>query len=290
MNIGGRTKPYAVLGHPITHTLSPVMHNAAFQSLGIDAVYLAFDVSPSDLPTALSAMRDLAFGGLNLTVPLKEEVLKYLSQSDSNAERLGAVNTVEFLSDGTTKGYNTDGAGFVDGVKEAFGVNINGLSVLLLGSGGAGRAVAITCAIKGAKKVAIGNRNLGRAVRLAEEISRLAPSVAVEAVDVGGQALLRACEAAQLIVQATPIGLRKDDPSLLEPEAFHPGQMAYDLIYTAPETAFMKAATRGGAKSANGLGMLLHQGARAFTIWTGKEAPVEAMRRALVTEVYGPVA
>lgn len=287
MKIGGRTKPYAVLGHPITHTLSPAMHNAAFQSLGMDAVYLAFDVSPSNLPTALSAMRDLGFGGLNLTVPLKEEVRKHLSQCDWYADRLGAINTVEFLPDGTTKGHNTDGAGFLDGVKEAFGANIHGLSVVLLGSGGAGRAVAITCAVQGAKKVVLANRNMGRADRLADEISRLAPSVEVVAVEVGGQALLRACEAAELIVQATSIGLKNDDPSLLAPEAFHPGQIAYDLIYTVPETAFMKAATLGGAKSANGLGMLLHQGARAFTIWTGKEAPVEAMRRTLVAEVYG---
>jgi shikimate dehydrogenase len=266
------------------------MHNAAFESLGMDAVYLAFDVSSSNLITVLSAMRELGFGGVSLTVPLKEEARKCLSQLDSSADRLGAVNTVQFLPDGIIKGHNTDGTGFLDGVREAFGVNVSGLSVLVLGSGGAGRAVAITCAIQGAKKVVVGNRNAGRAASLADEISRLAPSVAVVAVEVGGQALPRACAAADLVIQATSLGLKKDDPSLLGPEAFHPGQMAYDLIYTAPETAFMKAATRAGAKAANGLAMLLHQGARAFTIWTGTQAPVEAMRRALVTEVYGSAA
>jgi shikimate dehydrogenase len=286
MKISGHTKPYAVLGHPVGHSLSPAMHNAAFQSLGMDAIYLAFDVAPSDLGTVLSAMKLLGFGGLNLTVPLKEEVLPYLSERDTYAQRLGAVNTVRFLPQGSLKGYNTDGAGFLDGIREAFSASVKGLSVLLVGSGGAGRAVAITCAMEGAAKVAVSDIEPSRANRLVSEISSLTPSVPTEAVEATSKALARACASADLVVQATPVGLKPSDPSPLGTEAFRAGQLAYDLIYTAPQTAFMKAAAQAGAKTANGLGMLLRQGARAFSIWTDKQAPIDAMRQALTAEVY----
>jgi shikimate dehydrogenase len=287
MKLSGTTRPYAVLGHPVGHSLSPVMHNAAFRSLQMDAVYLAFDVRSARLMEVLRAMRDLGFGGINLTVPLKEVAFRGLSALDESASRLGAVNTVRFLPDGTMEGHNTDGAGFLAALKEAFGTTVKGSSLLVLGTGGAGRAVALTCAAEGCERVALADVESARAERVAAEIAGISPGTAAEVVAADGESLKRSAASVDLVVQATPVGMKEGDRSLLSPDAFRGGQMAYDLIYMYPETAFMKAALEGGARVANGLGMLLHQGAAAFTIWTGREAAVEAMREALRDEVYG---
>jgi len=282
--ISGHTQPFAVLGHPIGHTLSPAMHNANFRALGMDALYLAYDIEPARLMQALPAMADLGFRGVNLTVPLKEVAFRGLHQLDESARRLGAVNTVEFTRTGL-KGHNTDGKGFLLAIREAFGRNVSGLSVFVLGSGGAGRAVALTCAAAGARGVTVGDVDIARARRVAREIRRTSRT-AVVAVPATVAAWTEASRQADLVVQATPIGMKKGDRSLLPPRAFRKGQMAFDLIYMYPETPFMKAARRGGARTANGLGMLLHQGAWAFTIWTGKKAAVATMRKALETAVY----
>jgi shikimate dehydrogenase len=286
MEISGHTQPFAVLGHPIGHTLSPVMHNAAFRALGLDAIYLAFDVAPEKLLATLPAMADMGFRGINLTVPLKEVAFRGLPDLADSARRLGAVNTVEMLPGGL-RGHNTDGAGFVLAVREAFNVSVNGLSVFVVGSGGAGRAVAITCAAEGAGRIVITDTEAARAVRVQQEIAALAPAVRVGVANSEPSAWLQAAREADLIVQATPVGMKLTDAPLLPPGAFREGQLVFDLVYMHPETVFMKAALAGGARAANGLGMLLHQGARAFEIWTGRAAAVAAMREALEQSVYG---
>ena len=285
MNLSGHTKPYAVLGHPIGHTLSPVMHNSAFQALGMDAVFLAFNVDPARLMNTLPVMADMGFGGVNLTIPLKEVAFKSLTNLDRSALMLGAVNTIDFRSNGMT-GHNTDGRGFLIALEQAFGTNVAGLSVFVLGSGGAGRAVAMTCAAEQAARVAVTGKGNERAQQVSAEISQIVSGAVVETVPANRQAWEEACRTADLIVQATPVGMGRRDDSLLGPSAFHDGQIVIDLIYMYPETAFMKAAREGGAKTANGLGMLLHQGACAFTIWTEQEPPLDVMRKALEQEVY----
>ncbi len=287
MQISGHTRPFAVLGHPIGHSLSPVMHNAAFQSLGMDAVYLAFDVRPERLPSLLPALGDLGFGGVNLTVPLKETAFNDLSDLDESARRLGAVNTVQFLADGGLRGYNTDGDGFLAAVAEAFGAGVAGCAIFFLGTGGAGRAVALTCAASGAARIALSDIDGQRVEQLAVEIDGAFPAVEVQKVQPEPAAQRRACREAELVVHCTPVGMKPGEPSLLPAGAFHPGQMLFDLIYMYPQTAIMRAAREGGARTANGLGMLLHQGARAFTIWTGRSAAIDAMRAALQQKVYG---
>jgi shikimate dehydrogenase len=287
MQLSGHTRPFAVLGHPIGHSLSPVMHNAAFQSLGMDAVYLAFDVRPERLMSVLPSLADLGFGGVNLTVPLKEIAFSGLSDLDESARRLGAVNTVQFLPDGALRGHNTDGDGFLAAVEEAFGSGVTGRSVFLLGTGGAGRAVALTCAARGAARIAVSDIEAQRAEQVADEIGDTAPAVEVSMAPSEPAALERACREADLVVHCTPVGMKKGEPSLLGAGAFRNAQMVFDLIYMYPETVIMRAARQGGARTANGLGMLLHQGARAFTIWTGRSAAVEAMRSALQKQVYG---
>ncbi len=262
------------------------MHNASFQALGLDAIYLAFDVHPDRLLAVLASMRDMGFGGVNLTVPLKEFAFRGLQNLDVTARRLGAVNTVEFLADGTLKGYNTDGGGFLTAVEEAFATRVGGKHLFVLGCGGAGRAVALTAAAEGAAQLALADVDAARVERLAQEIRNEFPACALVSA-AGSDAWARASREAELVVQSTPVGMKPTDATLLGPDAFRPGQMVFDLVYMYPETAFMKAAAAGGARTSNGLGMLLHQGARAFKIWTGTDADVAAMRRALEASVYG---
>lgn len=285
MNISGHTQPFAVLGHPIGHTLSPVMHNASFAALGLDAIYLAFDVKPERLMAVLPAMRSMGFGGVNLTIPHKEVAFRGLEKLDDSAKLLGAVNTVQFAEEGLV-GHNTDGFGFLRALDEAFGRNTKGDAVFVLGSGGAGRAVALMSAQAGAREVTLADLDRARSERVGEEIQGHFPAVKVHVVATPVEQAA-AARKADLVVQATPVGMKPTDLSLLPPEAFREGQRAFDLIYHVAETVFMKSAQAGGAQASNGLGMLLHQGARAFHIWTGMEPSVPAMRQALEKAVYG---
>lgn len=286
MKLTGQTTPYAVLGHPIGHSLSPAMHNASLRKLGLDAIYLAFDVHPDRLLDVLPAMRDMGFGGVNLTVPLKEVAFNGIPDLARSAQSLGAVNTVEFLDDGTMRGHNTDGNGFVLALRDAFDSGVSGQRVFVLGSGGAGRAVAITCGMEQAAEVVLTDMDPGRAEQVADEIRALGTDAAVSTIAATPEAWADASRAADLVVQATPVGMHEGDASLLGADAFRSGQKVFDLIYMYPETPFMAAARTGGADVANGLGMLLEQGASAFTIWTGQAADTDAMRAALESEVY----
>ena len=278
--ISGDRQHFAILGHPIQHTLSPAMHNAAFRALGMNAVYEAFDVTPGQVISTLQAMAERGLQGANITVPLKEVAFKGLADLDRSARVMGAVNTVQFLRKGP-RGFNTDGIGFLRALDEAFGISPRGLKVFVLGCGGAGRAVAIASAMHGARSIALADIDPRRVRKLAAGIRRASPKTALEKCTGGPAAWIRAAQTADLVIHATPIGMRTGEKSLLTPEAFHKGQAAFDLVYNVPETDFMRSARAGGARAVNGLGMLLHQGAAAFTIWTGKPAPVEVMRKAL---------
>jgi len=282
--ISGHTKTYAVLGHPIRHTLSPVMHNASIRSLGLDAVYVAYDVAPDKLMDVLAAMQAMGFGGVNLTIPLKEVAFRGLTRLDTSARLFGAVNTVQFDAGGMI-GHNTDGYGFLKSVEESSGRSLSGAKVFVLGCGGSGRAVALSAAGAGASEIALAGTNEAKRRAVAAELKQKYPAVRVhEALTIAEQE--SACRASDVVVQATPVGMKPDDQPLLGPSAFRKGQHAIDLIYLYPETVFMKQAKAGGAQAANGLGMLLHQGARAFRIWSGVEPDIAAMRGALEKAVY----
>jgi len=279
-------KKLAVLGHPIGHTLSPVMHNASIQALGLagEYEYSKLDVPPCELITRLGQLPSEGYAGVNLTIPLKEVAFKGLKQLADSARILGAVNTVEFTADGMV-GHNTDGYGFLKALEEAFGKTLEGDSVFVLGCGGAGRAVALMAALNGAQSVTLADVDASRVENLSAEIGRLAPEVGIfQCLEKSTQ--IELCREADLVIQASPVGMKKEDPSLLPKEAFRKGQCVFDLIYMYPETAFLSAAKSGGAQIANGLGMLLHQGAKAFSIWTGIEPDTEAMRKALEKAVY----
>ncbi len=180
MNISGHTTPFAVLGHPIGHTLSPIMHNSSIAALEMDAIYLAFDAAPERLMEILHAMRDMGFRGVNLTVPLKEVAFKGVDSLEASSKISGSVNTIEFMEDGSLRGHSTDGYGFITALKESFNTTLNGKSVFVLGSGGAGRAVAITCADEGASRVVVSDIDAARAEKVVAEITELFPAVGVE--------------------------------------------------------------------------------------------------------------
>ena len=279
-------KNLVVLGHPIGHTLSPIMHNASIKALGLDGQYEygKLDVPPGELLARLAQLPAEGYAGVNLTIPLKEVAFKGLKQLADSARILGAVNTVEFTGNGMV-GHNTDGYGFLKALEESFGRTVEGDSVFVLGCGGAGRAVALMTALNGAQSIVLADVDAGRVENLSAEIGQLAPDVGIfQCLEKSTQ--IELCREADLIIQASPVGMKKDDPSLLPKEAFRNGQRVFDLIYMYPETAFLSTAKSAGAQVANGLGMLLHQGAKAFEIWTGIEPNVEAMRKALEKAVY----
>ena len=287
MLIDGSTRIVGVFGHPIAHTASPAMHNAAFDHLGLNWRYLAFDVPPDDLRGALRGICDLGFVGVNLTVPHKLLAVKMMDEVDQQALLLGSVNTVVVENDQLT-GYSTDGYGFVRALREDFGMELRGRRVLMLGAGGAGRALALHCALEGAAAVFVVNRTQSKAVSVVADIRKLTPRTFTVALPMDAKHIARHLDEVDLVVNATSLGLRPGDPP---PLAKFPSRCkrlrVYDTIYRPVETRFLAAARKAGAQTANGLSMLLHQGARSFEIWTGRRAPVAVMRRALHKAVYG---
>ena len=274
--------PFALLGHPVGHSLSPFMHNAAFKALRLNASYTLLDVQPGDIPRTLADLRAKKYGGLNVTIHHKEAAYRFLAAKGAlsdTARLLRSVNTIVFRPDGTLLGDNTDAPGFLDALRESFRTSPRGKRVLLLGCGGAGRALAIICAMQGAASILVADVNLAARRRLLLALRQAAPGLPV-----AGVSLERARTAARdcdLIIHATPVGMHPGDPSLLPPEAFRPGQIVFDLIYNPAVTPLLATAKAAGARTSNGLGMLLHQGVRAFHLWTGRKPPVAAMRAAL---------
>lgn len=280
--IRGTTKVCGLFGYPVEHSFSPALHNAAFSFLALDYVYVPFAVPPEELERAVRAIRALNLAGVNVTVPHKEKVLPFLDELTPEAELTGAVNTI-VPHKGKLVGYNTDGAGFLRALEEAAGFAPEGKRALLLGAGGAARAVAGALALAGAQEISVANRTSGRAAQLARELNSRT-SCRVRAIPLEEQTLGAVVESAQLIVQATPVGMHPADEAC-PPFPFQrlkSGQVVCDLIYNPPLTRFLERAQSAGARVVNGLGMLLYQGALAFELWTGVAAPVEIMRQALV--------
>jgi len=278
------TKLFAVLGHPVSHSLSPAFQNAGLQALGIPGVYLAFDVPPSELMPSLRTLSQWKAGGVNLTIPLKEKAFELLDHLSESAAVSGSVNTVEFEEDGTLRGHSTDGAGLHSALKEAFGSAFQGRRVLILGCGGAGRAAALQAALEGADHVLLANRTLTRTEAVASEIQHRFPEVKVSTLT-SWPPSPEEMHQADLIIQSTSLGLNGEQDIGFTSEHFRAGQSLLDMIYVQPVTPIMAVAKSSGVKVANGIGMLLHQGVASLRIWTGKEPPVEQMREALLQAV-----
>jgi len=281
VKIKGTTKICGLFGCPVEHSFSPAMHNAAFSSLGLDYVYVPFSVPPAELAQAVRAVRALNLAGVNVTVPHKEKVIPFLDELTPEAESTGAVNTIVNVK-GKLVGYNTDGAGLLKALEIEAGFLPAGKNALVLGAGGAARAVSAALALAGAREIKIAGRTYGKAAQLAREIAGRTPAKA-EAVPWSEQKLGEEIESVHLIVQATPVGMYpgEDQCPLFPFERLGGDHLVCDLIYNPPRTIFLERALAAGARVMNGLGMLLYQGVLAFALWTGKNAPVEIMRRAL---------
>jgi len=287
--ISGRTKVCGIFGHPVEHTFSPAMHNAAFAALKMDYVYVPFPVPPTGLAVAVAAVRALGLAGVNVTIPHKESVLPLLDELSEEARLIGAVNTIVNRS-GRLYGDNTDGRGFLRALEGKAGFTPAGKTALILGAGGAARAVAAQLALAGVSKLLLANRSRNRAGELAGFITDKT-GVRAEIVPWpeggGGTLPAEALLEAALVVQATPLGMHPNysETAPLPFDLFRQGQLACDLVYNPLETLFLKKARQSGAVAVDGLGMLLYQGALAFELWTGATAPVEVMRQALAGTV-----
>jgi len=268
---------FGVLGDPVDHSLSPTMHNAAFAACGLPHLYLRFRVPSEGLPQALGEARRLEMGGLNLTVPLKEVALSLVDDVTPEARRVGAVNTI-VVERGRLVGDNTDARGFLRALADR--VVLTDTHVVLIGAGGSARAVGTALATSGCARMTIANRTSPRAAELAD---RLRDLCAARIDDTGLEALEDASFLSDvgLVVNTTPTGLA-DDVIPVRHAATPPTCLFMDLVYGAAPTAFLRAASRGRRPTLDGSGMLLHQGALSFEAWTGRTAPLDVMRRALV--------
>jgi shikimate dehydrogenase len=296
--LGPRTRLAGIIGDPVRHSLSPVMHNAAFQALGLDWVYLAFEVADGQAHAAMAGFRALGLVGLSVTMPHKPAVVAAVDRLSPTAAALGAVNTVVRLPGDVVEGDNTDGAGFVDSLRQDEGFEPDGRRCLVVGAGGAARAVVKALADAAAAEVVVVGRTPSRATTaaaLAGAVGRV--GVIAEAAD------------ADLVVNATPVGMagvgtsaaevRSIDggviggarveaapgDSLVEPTLLGPGQLVVDLVYNPLVTPLVEAARSRGATAVSGLGMLIHQAAHAFRLWTGEDPPLAVMSAAAMAEL-----
>jgi len=284
-NIHGTTKITGLIGDPIEHSVSFEMHNAAFEKSKIDYTYIPLHVGPKDLQNALNGIRILGFEGVNVTIPHKENVIAYLDETTKLGRIIGSVNTVLNQS-GRLIGYNTDGPGFIDALKNDCKFKAKGKRAVIIGAGGASRAVSIMLAKEGIKTLIISDVIYDKAKNLCEYINSHY-EIAPYACPVDSKELMISIESSDLIVNTTPIGTYPNISECPIPNEVNiPSKaLVYDLIYNPEETELLKRAKKAGAKTSNGLGMLVMQGALAYSIFTETEAPIEIMKEAAASAV-----
>jgi shikimate dehydrogenase len=276
-----------VVGDPVEHSLSPQMQNAALRECKIDMQYARFRISPNELREAFELIRKLEFLGLNLTIPHKVAALELLDSADDNVKRIGATNVIK-IENGKLRGFNTDGRGFARAVREEFSVDLRDLRILVLGAGGAARAIALQCAKENCERLVIANGTFEKGQKLADSLRDFfsgpkvfGPVPRLQAIPWEERAFQFQIANVDLVVNATPVGLNRGDASPIPARLLAPHVMVYDTIYSDKRTPLVAAAIEAGARGANGLSMLLHQGALAFEIWFQREAPLEVMRGAI---------
>jgi len=280
----GAAKParLAVIGHPVAHSASPGMHQPALDALDIDARYIRLEVPPGEVAAAFIRMRSLGFIGCNVTVPHKLEAMAACGNVHADALALGAVNTVRFDDSGVTRGFNTDGPGFARAIDDLFSASLSTLRVAVLGAGGgAGQAIATTCAMHRVPRLVIVNRSADKLDALLPRLRAHAPHIEIESATFGDPRLGELVSACELVVNATSIGLKPGDPSVVPADCLLPGQFVNDTIYNPSVTPLMELANKIGCRTANGLPLLLHQGILAFQHWFPASQPEVPMRAAL---------
>ena len=280
MRINGSTVLVGVIGNPVKHSLSPVILNAAFREAKINWVYTAFETPEEKLADAIGGIRALGIAGLSVTMPHKAKICSLLDEISDSAQSLGAVNCI--VNDaGNLKGHNTDGDGFLDAVKHDAGLDVAGKKVLVIGSGGSARSIIYSLGKAEAREIAVINRTKNKALDALE----LAGSVGRHVEE---NEIPKVVSEADLVINATPVGMSDTEGTSsfpLEPNLLTKGQLAVDLIYHPISTPWMEALRDREVEVHGGLSMLIFQAAKAFKLWTGKDAPVEAMRKAALDEI-----
>ncbi len=270
MNITGKTKVFGILGWPVEHSLSPSMHNAAFKKLKLDCCYVCFPVSPENLKYAVTAIRALNIAGVNVTVPHKENVISFLDEVSEEAAFIGAVNTIANKNNKLI-GYNTDGKGFMKSLSESK-ISLKNKSVLVIGAGGASRAICFYLAQK-AESLALCDIDKNKSDKLASDLKKINPNA-------NSINKISSADEFDIIINSTPLGLKKNDLFPINKSLLKPKHIVCDLIYK--KTKLLETASQKNCKTMSGLGMLLWQGVFAFEIWTGKRPPVNIMRGVLL--------
>ncbi len=285
MEISGKTALTALIGSPVSHSISPKMHNLAFKLLGIDCVYLAFDIGSSDLAAAVRGLKEIGIVGFNVTMPYKEQVMEYMDDLTDAALLAGSCNTVT-VRDGHMTGHTTDGEGFMRSVKD-YGYDITGKKLTLLGAGGAARAILSQAALDGVAAIDIFRRDnspaFAETVRLADMIER-STGCALTVFDFADRAQLsQSISESAMLVNATSVGMAPGVDACPIPDASYlrPDLFVYDIIYNPRETRLTKMARDAGCMVSNGVSMILFQGAASFQCWTGREMPVDLIRESV---------
>jgi shikimate dehydrogenase len=280
--LNGETRVAGVIGWPVRHSLSPPMQNAAFAALGLNWVYVPFAVAPERVGEALGALRGLDLAGLNVTIPHKAAVLPYLDELAPGARLLGGANTIVHR-EGRLVGYSTDGEGFLRSLQEA-GEEVAGKRVTLIGAGGSARAVGLALCQAGVAGLTVLNRTVEKAEGLVAALAEMAPGSQVAAGGLGEAGARAAVSEAEIVIDSTAVGMypHQEVAPVVPGEWLQPGQRVCDLTYNPRETVLLKAARAQGARTLDGTGMLIYQGALALELWTGQVAPVAVMREALL--------
>lgn len=271
------SKIYGLIGYPVKHSLSPAMHNAAFSYLKTDAEYKLFSLRQEELGDFLKNLKQNNIYGLNVTIPYKEAVIPFLDILSDETRLIGAVNTIRVSGD-RLEGFNTDGEGFLRHLRQDLRFNPEGKIIAILGAGGAAKAISVYLAKVKAKKIAIYDIDKRKSTALVEHLKENFNNIEFKYTNSTKDLNIQNCD---LLVNATPIGMKEKDPCLIDEKFIHRDLLVYDLIYNPKETKLLLRARKVGAKITNGLGMLLYQGILSFKIWTGQDAPLEIMRQAL---------
>ena len=280
--ITGKTNVFGIIGDPVEHSLSPGMHNAAFKELGMDNIYVPFQVKAEHLEDAIIGAQSLGVKGFNVTIPHKTEVINYLDYLDIAAGLIGAVNTIEFGKNGAV-GHNTDGIGAVMAIEEV--TPVKNEKVVILGAGGASRAIAFQLLLSGVDNLVIANRTVEKAGELKTDlVEKLDHEVRVSGLD---ENLTQELSDTAILINTTPVGMypNVNEKPVVTAEMMHPDMVVNDIVYNPLKTGLLKEADKAGAKSISGIKMLMYQGVEAFKIWTGIEPPVEIFQRALMNEL-----
>lgn len=278
--INGSTKLTGIIGYPITHSVSPQMHNAAYAKLGLNYCYIPISVKPEDLERSLEGIRILGICGVNVTIPHKEAVIPHLDEVTKIARRIGAVNVI-LNQEGRLIGYNTDGPGFIDSLKEDAGFDVAGKRAVILGGGGGAKSVAMMLAQDGIKNLVISDLIYEKAENLCEYINSHF-DIAPYACPPKSNELRKLIESCDLLVNATPVGMhpKVNECPIDDDYKISRSAVVYDLVYNPLETKLLKLAKANGAKAVSGIGMLVRQGSLAFSLFTEEEAPIQLMREA----------